>query len=42
MFDIEAEELGAFRDVREELLHELLACRHEGVASESLGKALHL
>lgn len=42
MFDIEAEELGAFRDVHEEFLYELLACCHECVAGESLGKSLDL
>ena len=42
MFDIETEELSAFCDVREELLHEFLACGNEGVAGEGLGKSLYL
>ena len=42
MFDIEAKELNAFGDVREEFLHELLAGGDEGVAGESLSKTLHL
>ena len=42
MFDVEAKELDAFGDVREEFLHELLAGGDEGVAGESLGETLHL
>ena len=42
VFDIEAEKLCALRDVGEELLHELLACRHEGVTGQGLCKTLHL